>query len=87
MQTIVRRIPCAWMGVAIQYAGGIGYPNVRAIFYTSIVIMIGFSVLVLSNFLQTIYFDLLTVMAIFMALTANLLLLLRLIPWARPFRT
>jgi uncharacterized protein len=44
-------------------------------------------VLVLSNFLPTIYFGLLTVMAMLMALTANLLLLPRLILWIRPFRT
>lgn len=61
----------------------IGY----AIFYTSMAIIVGFSVLVLSNFLPTIYFGLLTVMAMLMALTANLLLLPRLILWIRPFRT
>lgn len=59
----------------------IGY----AIFYTSIAIIVGFSVLVLSNFLPTIYFGLLTVMAMLTALTANLLLLPRLILWVRPF--
>lgn len=61
----------------------IGY----AIFYTSVAIIVGFSVLVLSNFLPTIYFGLLTVMAMLMALTANLLLLPRLILWSRPFST
>jgi len=60
----------------------IGY----AIFYTSMAIIVGFSVLVLSNFLPTIYFGLLTVMAMLMALVANLLLLPRLILWIKPFR-
>jgi predicted RND superfamily exporter protein len=60
----------------------IGY----AIFYTSMTIIVGFSVLVLSNFMPTIYFGLLTVMAMFMALVANLLLLPRLILWIKPFK-
>jgi predicted RND superfamily exporter protein len=62
--------------------GSIGY----AMYYTTFSIMIGFSVLVLSNFLPTIYFGLLTVFAIFMALTADLLLLPRLILFLKPFR-
>lgn len=46
-----------------------------AMFYTSTIIMVGFSVLVLSNFLPTIYFGLLTMLAMFMAIVADLLLL------------
>jgi predicted RND superfamily exporter protein len=46
-----------------------------AMFYTSTIIMIGFSVLVLSNFIPTIYFGLLTMLAMFMAIVADLLLL------------
>ncbi len=46
-----------------------------AMFYTSVIIMIGFSVLVLSNFIPTIYFGLLTLIAMFMAIVADLLLL------------
>lgn len=46
-----------------------------AMFYTSTIIMVGFSVLVLSNFLPTIYFGLLTMMAMFMAILGDLLLL------------
>lgn len=46
-----------------------------AMLYTSISIMIGFSVLVLSNFIPTIYFGLLTGLAMFMAIVADLLLL------------
>ncbi len=60
----------------------IGY----AMYYTSIAIIVGFSVLVLSNFVPTIYFGLLTVLAMVMALMANLLLLPRLILWLRPFK-
>ena len=47
----------------------------RAMFYTTTIIMIGFSVLVLSNFLPTIYFGLLTLIAMFMAILSDLLLL------------
>jgi predicted RND superfamily exporter protein len=46
-----------------------------AMFYTSTIIMIGFCILVLSNFLPTIYFGLLTMIAMFMAIVADLLLL------------
>lgn len=46
-----------------------------AMFYTSTIIMIGFSVLVLSNFLPSIYFGTLTMIAMFMAIVADLLLL------------
>ncbi len=60
----------------------IGY----AMYYTTFAIMIGFVVLVLSNFLPTIYFGLLTVLAVFMALTADLLLLPRLILLFKPFK-
>ena len=47
----------------------------RAMFYTSTIIMIGFSILVLSNFIPSIYFGLLTVLAMFMAIVSDLLLL------------
>ncbi|MGK0255992.1 MAG: putative RND superfamily exporter protein [Arcobacteraceae bacterium] len=47
----------------------------RAMFYTSTIIMIGFSILVLSSFIPTIYFGLLTVMAMLMAIISDLLLL------------
>jgi predicted RND superfamily exporter protein len=61
--------------------GSIGF----AMYYTTMVIIIGFSVLMLSNFIPTIYFGLLTVLAMLMALVADLLLLPRLILWVRPF--
>ena len=46
-----------------------------AMFYTSAIIMVGFSVLLFSNFYPTIYFGLLTMIAMFMAIVADLLLL------------
>jgi predicted RND superfamily exporter protein len=46
-----------------------------AMFYTSTIIMIGFSILVLSNFIPTIFFGMLTMLAMFMAIVADLLLL------------
>ena len=56
-----------------------------AAFYTSITIMAGFSILVLSNFIPTIYFGLLTALAMLLALLGALTLLPRLILWWRPF--
>ncbi len=56
----------------------------RAIYYTSITITLGFSILVLSNFIPTIYFGLLTGMAMIIALIANLTLLPLLIVKTRP---
>lgn len=47
----------------------------RALYYTTVTIMLGFSILVLSNFVPTIYFGVLTGMAMLMALIANLTLL------------
>ncbi len=61
--------------------GSIGY----AMYYTSITIIIGFSILVLSNFLPTIYFGLLTGLAMFIALFASLTLLPQLLVVFRPF--
>ena len=46
-----------------------------AMFYTSVIIMVGFSVLVLSNFIPTIYFGLLTMLAMLMAVLSDLFLL------------
>jgi predicted RND superfamily exporter protein len=47
----------------------------RAMYYTSITIIIGFSILALSSFTPTIYFGLLTGLAMAVALIANLTLL------------
>jgi predicted RND superfamily exporter protein len=57
----------------------------NAIFYTAITIIIGFSILVLSNFIPTIYFGLLTALAMLIALLAALTLLPKLIMLWRPF--
>lgn len=47
----------------------------RAIYYTSVTIMLGFSILVLSRFIPTIYFGVLTGLAMLVALLANMTLL------------
>lgn len=47
----------------------------RAIYYTSVTIMLGFSILALSRFIPTIYFGLLTSLAMLVALLANMTLL------------
>ena len=57
----------------------------NAMFYTSITITIGFSILALSNFIPSILFGLLTALAMVMALVAALSLLPRLILVFRPF--
>ena len=57
----------------------------KAVFYTAITIIVGFSILVLSNFIPSIYFGLLTALAMFIALFAALTLLPKLILIAKPF--
>ena len=47
----------------------------RAMYYTSVTVVLGFSILVLSNFIPTIYFGLLSGLAMITALMANLVLL------------
>ncbi|MGB5491647.1 MAG: MMPL family transporter, partial [Woeseiaceae bacterium] len=47
----------------------------RAMYYTSVTIMLGFSILALSQFTPTIYFGLLTGTAMLVALLANMTLL------------
>ena len=61
--------------------GSVGH----AMYYTSVTVIIGFSILVLSNFIPTIYFGLLTSLAMFIALVAALTLLPALIVRVRPF--
>lgn len=58
----------------------------RAVFYTAVTIISGFSILVLSNFIPTIYFGLLTALAMAVALLASLTLLPCLLLLVRPFR-
>ena len=57
----------------------------RAVFYTSTTVIFGFSILMLSNFLPTIYFGVLTGLAMLIALLASLTLLPRLILVWKPF--
>jgi predicted RND superfamily exporter protein len=47
----------------------------RAMYYTSVTVMLGFSILALSKFVPTIYFGLLTGLAMLIALFANMTLL------------
>jgi predicted RND superfamily exporter protein len=61
--------------------GSIGY----AMYYTSVTIIIGFSILALSNFLPSIYFGLLTGLAMLIALIASLTLLPQLLVVFKPF--
>jgi predicted RND superfamily exporter protein len=61
--------------------GSIGH----AMYYTSITIIIGFSILVLSNFMPSVYFGMLTGLAMVIALFAALTLLPRLIILGRAF--
>jgi uncharacterized protein len=59
----------------------IGY----AMYYTSIIVIIGFSILVLSNLIPTIYFGVLTVVVMATILASALLLLPKLIIIIKPF--
>ena len=59
----------------------IGY----AMYYTSLVVVVGFSILLLSNLIPTIYFGLLTVVIMTTILASALLLLPRLIIILKPF--
>jgi predicted RND superfamily exporter protein len=56
----------------------------RAMYYTSITVTLGFSILTLSNFIPSIYFGVLTGLSMIIALFANLTLLPVLITWLKP---
>jgi predicted RND superfamily exporter protein len=58
----------------------------RAVFYTTLTIIIGFSILVFSNFIPTIYFGVLIAAAMAIALLAALTVLPKLILLWKPFR-
>lgn len=62
--------------------GSIGY----AMYYTSLIIIVGFSILVFSNFLPTIYFGLFTGLAMLIAMLAALTLLPQLLIVFKPFK-
>lgn len=57
----------------------------HAIYYTTATLVIGFSILSVSNFIPTIYFGMLTVLAITMALFASLTLLPQLLVVVKPY--
>ena len=57
----------------------------HAIYYTTVTLVIGFSILSLSNFIPTVYFGLLTVLAITTALLASLTLLPQLLVVVKPY--
>jgi predicted RND superfamily exporter protein len=57
----------------------------HAMYYTSVTIIIGFSILALSNFIPSVYFGLLTGLAMFIALIAALTLLPQMLIMAKPF--
>ena len=57
----------------------------RAVFYTAMTIIFGFSILVLSNFIPTIYFGVLVASAMFIALLSSLTVLPKLILLWKPF--
>jgi predicted RND superfamily exporter protein len=56
----------------------------RAMYYTTVTVVVGFSMLTLSNFNPSIYFGLLTVLAMVAAVLGALLLLPRLIIVFKP---
>ena len=58
----------------------------RAMYYTSITITLGFSILVFSNFIPSIYFGLLTGFSMLVALAANLTLLPLLLVQFKPIK-
>lgn len=57
----------------------------RAMYYTSVTIVVGFSILMLSQFIPSIYFGALTAFAMFMAIIGSLTLLPKLILMFKPF--
>ena len=69
-----------YLGSMYRCHGSIG----KAMFYTSITIIAGFSILALSNFTPSIYFGLLTGTAMFAALMGALLLLPQLLITFKP---
>jgi predicted RND superfamily exporter protein len=75
-----------WVSGDHNQALGVAHDTVgRAIFYTSVTVTLGFSILSLSNFVPTVYFGLLTGLAMLVALVANLTLLPILLGAFTPF--
>ncbi len=69
-----------YMATMYRCHGSIG----KAMYYTSVIIIFGFSILALSNFTPSIYFGLLTGAAMLAALLGSMLLLPRLIIFFKP---
>ncbi len=57
-----------------------------ALYYTTLTIIVGFSILVFSNFIPSIYFGLLTSLAMFIALLATLTLIPNLLSFMKPYK-
>ena len=72
-----------YFAAVMRCHGSIG----KAIYYTSSIIIIGFSILALSNFVPSVHFGLLTGLAMFVALLASLTLLPSLLIIFRPLGT
>ncbi len=70
-----------YIGTLHRCHNSIGY----AMYYTSTIIIVGFSILMLSNFWPTIYFGLFTGLAMLIALIAALTLLPQLLIMIKPF--
>ncbi|QOG13253.1 efflux RND transporter permease subunit [Arcobacter sp. FWKO B] len=66
----------------IRSHASIGY----AMYYTTLVVVCGFSILILSNLVPTIYFGLLTVLVMITMLTSALLLLPKMLIWLKPYK-
>ena len=71
-----------YLEAMLRSHASIGY----GMYYTSLAIMMGFLILVVSNFIPTIYFGLLTVLVMFSSLLAALLLLPKLLILFKPFK-
>ncbi len=71
-----------------DYAAAVlhGHASVgKAMYYTTLTIIMGFSILVLSNFIPSVYFGVLAGLAMLVALLCNLVLLPRLLILFKPF--
>jgi predicted RND superfamily exporter protein len=69
-----------YKATVVRCHGSIG----KAMYYTSVIIVVGFSILALSNFVPTIYFGILTGLAMVAAIFAALTLLPSLILLCKP---
>jgi predicted RND superfamily exporter protein len=75
------QIDCKYVPAMYRSHRSIGY----AMFYTSITIILGFSILALSNFIPTVYFGLLTCLAMTIAILDALTILPELLILVKPF--